>query len=296
MQKIGMRNIKTAIAVFLCICITKFFKMEYPFYSAIATVIAMQSSVTESFTAGKNRMFGTFLGALVGLIFSLIYPNSEILCGIGIIVIIYLCNILEWKKSVTIGCIVFIAIMTNLNGGNPFLYSANRCIETFLGIAIAVVVNYLIIPPKHIDKIISNFNQVIDNIFIMAGTTICHNEKINSEELHKYILNLEENLKIHMQEVRLNKKEAFQIEKTKDLLNQFHKMYHHISFINSIDGTKQLNEENINNLNQLYNHKIEQSPYERNDINIIYNYHVNEIIHILNKLSRISIEKEELLI
>jgi len=72
MPKIGMRNVKTAIAVFLCVFISRFFKMEYPFYSGIATVIAMQSSVVESFTAGKIRMFGTLVGALIGLIFSLI--------------------------------------------------------------------------------------------------------------------------------------------------------------------------------------------------------------------------------
>lgn len=296
MYKIGMRNIKTAIAVFLCVSISKIFKMQYPFYSAIATVIAMQSSVTESFNAGKVRMLGTFVGALVGLIFSLIYPNSEILCGLGIVAIIYFCNILKLKKSVTISCIVFIAIMTNLKGENPLLYSTSRCVDTFLGIAIAVIVNYLIVPPKHISKILSNLNQVIDNIFIMAGTIICNNEQIHPEELHEYILNLEANLKIYTQEIRLNKKEAFQIGKIKDMVKQFHKVYHHLSFINSIEGSKQFNNENLIGLNKLYNHKIEQPRYENNDKNIIFNYHTNEIIKILNELSKISIKKEELLI
>jgi len=186
--------------------------------------------------------------------------------------------------------------MTNLKGGNPLVYSTNRCIETFLGIAIAVIVNCLIVPPKHIIKILSNFNQVIDNIFIMTGTIIYHNEKINSEELHNYILDLEENITRNTQEIRLTQKEVFQINKTKNLLNQFHKVYHHLSLLNSIDGVKQLNNENIINLNKLFNHKIDQSIYKINDKNIIFNYHVTEIINILNELSTINIKKEELLI
>ena len=296
MQKIGMRNIKTAIAVFLCVSISKIFKMQYPFYSAIATVIAMQSSVTASFNAGKVRMLGTFVGALIGLIFSIIYPNSVILCGLGIIVIIYLCNILKLKKSVTISCIVFIAIMTNLKGENPLIYSTSRCVDTFLGIAIAVIVNYLIVPPKHIGKILFNLNQVIDNIFIMAGTITCNNEKIYPEELYNYILNLEGNLKIYTQEIRLNKKDEFEIEKIKSMLNKFHEVYHHLSFINSIDGVKQFNNRNLTSLNKLYNREMKQPIYENNDKNIIFNYHVNEIIEILNELSKISITKEDLLI
>lgn len=147
-KKIGMRNVKTAIAVCVSILISRALRMEYPFYAAIASVIAMQSSVEGSFKAGKNRMLGTFMGALVGFVCASIKPGNIFLIGIGIICVIYLCNLFNWEKSSSIGCIVFCVIMINLKGNSPLFYSINRLLDTFLGIAVSVAVNYFIIPPK----------------------------------------------------------------------------------------------------------------------------------------------------
>lgn len=151
-KKVGMRNVKTAIAVCASILISRGLSMEYPFYAAIASVIAMQSSVEGSFKAGKNRMLGTFIGALVGFICASIKPGNIFLVGIGVICVIYLCNLFNWEKSSSIGCIVFCVIMINLKGNNPLFYSINRLLDTFLGITVAVAVNYLVVPPKSKEK------------------------------------------------------------------------------------------------------------------------------------------------
>lgn len=147
-KKVGMRNIKTAIAVFISIILSKLFKMEYPFYAAIAAIISMQSSVEESFRAGRNRMIGTLIGAVVGFICALINPGNAFVSAIGIVIVIYLCNLLKWKESSSIGGVVFLAIMLNLKGNSPLWYSINRLFDTFLGIIVAIVVNYFIIPPQ----------------------------------------------------------------------------------------------------------------------------------------------------
>ncbi|ERI95663.1 hypothetical protein HMPREF1982_00137 [Clostridiales bacterium oral taxon 876 str. F0540] len=152
-KKIGMRNIKTAIAVVISVIISKLLKMEYPFYIAIASIISMQSSVEASFKAGRNRMLGTLIGAIVGFFLSSINPGNIILIGLGIIAVIYLCSIFNWEQSTSIACVVFCAIMMNLKGSSPFLYSVNRLLDTFIGIIVAVGVNYFISPPKDIKDV-----------------------------------------------------------------------------------------------------------------------------------------------
>jgi uncharacterized membrane protein YgaE (UPF0421/DUF939 family) len=143
-----MRNIKTGIAVLISIAISRVLKSEYPFFAAVAAIVAMQSSVEGSLKAGKNRMLGTFVGAIVGYVFALIDPGNVILCSVGIMMVIYLCNILNWKDAVSIGGIVFLAIMLNLDGGSPLYYSLNRIQDTFIGIAVALIINRYIAPPK----------------------------------------------------------------------------------------------------------------------------------------------------
>lgn len=120
---IGMRNIKTGLAVFVCVVISRLLKLEYPFYSAIAAVIAMQSSVEGSFKAGKNRMLGTFVGAVIGYVFALIYHGNIILLTIGVMAIIHVCNLLNWKNAISIACVVFISIMLNNSNRDPLFYS-----------------------------------------------------------------------------------------------------------------------------------------------------------------------------
>ena len=108
------------------------FHNTFPFYACIAAVITMQSTVHDSFTTGKNRMIGTIIGAICGFIFALISPNNAFLTSIGIVFVIYFSNLFNRKSSISIACIVFLAIMTNLTKVTPLFYSFNRVVETFI--------------------------------------------------------------------------------------------------------------------------------------------------------------------
>lgn len=153
MKKVGMRNIKTAIAVFICLIISHLLKLEYPFYAAIAAIISMQSSVEGSYQVGKNRMLGTLIGGVVGYGCALISPGNPVIASVGLILVIYICTLLEWKGSVSIAGIVFLAIMVNLKGKPPLQYSVNRVVDTFIGIIVSLLVNYLIFPPKKLNGV-----------------------------------------------------------------------------------------------------------------------------------------------
>ncbi len=144
MMKIGSRNIKTAISVFICISIFQLLNRPYPFYACIAAVICMQKSVKNSFKTGKNRMIGTVIGGVMGYVLTVTLGNSGLVCGLGITIVIYSCNLFNQKNSVAIACIVFIAIMTNLRGIPPHIYAINRVIDTFIGIIVSILVNRFI--------------------------------------------------------------------------------------------------------------------------------------------------------
>ena len=83
--KMGMRTIKTGIAVMLCIALGQFIVQKI-FYCAIACVISVQDTVKGSMKVGLNRVKGTIVGGVIGFLFALIHPGDPILCGIGIMI------------------------------------------------------------------------------------------------------------------------------------------------------------------------------------------------------------------
>lgn len=151
--KIGMRNIKTALSVFLCIVVADSFNYITPFYACIASVMSMRDTPESSWNYGKSRMRGTLIGGIFGLLALFINDRFfegtffNVIIAVGIILCIYFCNILGKKDSVGICCIVFLAVTINHSlESEKYFYAVTRIIETFLGIIIAVVVNKFVFP------------------------------------------------------------------------------------------------------------------------------------------------------
>ena len=131
--KIGMRNIKTAISVFICIALFNLFKRDNAFYACIAAVICMKDTYENSLSIGINRLLGTFLGGLLGIITIYLLsflPNISTPC-----------TLLKKPAAVTIACIVFISIMINYPGIASYFYAINRTFDTAIGIIIAILIN-----------------------------------------------------------------------------------------------------------------------------------------------------------
>lgn len=151
-KKPGLRIIKTFIAVSLAMLISSFRPGEgLPFYSAIAAIICLKSDVEGSREIGINRVIGTILGGLCGLLYLLIVPANYLPRAVELILISLLASIIIWvmamagkPKAISIMAIVFLSITINHgNEGNlPFLFAFNRTFDTMVGVISAIVVNW----------------------------------------------------------------------------------------------------------------------------------------------------------
>lgn len=157
--KIGLRTIKSGIAVFLCLLLWP----DEPFFACLTAVICLQDTVSNSIDMGINRGLGTILGAISGLIFLLSFKSLEnfisnpyisklliyIIIASGIILMIYLCNIFKRPGAINITCIAFLGVTTAHAYTDPIYYATNRSIETLFGVVISILVNRLINPPPN---------------------------------------------------------------------------------------------------------------------------------------------------
>jgi uncharacterized membrane protein YgaE (UPF0421/DUF939 family) len=156
---IGMRTVKTALSVLLCMVayhlVEPFgFTTKFDaFLACTATVICMQDSLEKSFKSGRNRMAGTGIGALLGMIFLYIdmFFNNDYLIiamiALGVIVLITTCNLLRLSDSIVIGCVVFLIIALEQTVSTPFISSVQRLLDTAVGVTVAITVNHLIKRP-----------------------------------------------------------------------------------------------------------------------------------------------------
>jgi len=153
---IGLRTIKTVIAVFVCLLIKLIFHRETIFYATIAAVICMQQTPQKSISTGIHRFIGTIIGAAFGFIVLKIVPyipsyytfSYVFIIPLCMLAAMYFCTFLNQKTSIAICCIVFLGVVTNFGRdiSNTETYVIIRIIDTTIGIVVATIVNKYFFP------------------------------------------------------------------------------------------------------------------------------------------------------
>lgn len=156
--KPGMRLVKTALAVALCLIIELAIGRQNPFYACIAAVVCMLPSYRETFYTGLNRIIGTVIGGLFG--YALIELGQYVpfytewarllLIPAIMMAVIYILNVFGKPAAVSIGCIVFLSITANpaRTYENALIFVIDRILDTCIGIVVAMLVNRFIVPHK----------------------------------------------------------------------------------------------------------------------------------------------------
>ena len=151
----GMRVIKTALAVIICLLIENLRGADMPTHACIATVVCMQPTLRSTFKASIDRTLGTIIAGAYSYLMAVLLiahfgmdPRSLLFYLIlGILSFPLMAIMIAIKKptSLAISVIVFLIIMLNISQTNPLTYAVGRVIATLIGIAVALFVNWL--PP-----------------------------------------------------------------------------------------------------------------------------------------------------
>nr|WP_307992344.1 aromatic acid exporter family protein [uncultured Niameybacter sp.] len=152
--KLGMRTIKTLIAVAICIISLSFFGVEDPFFACIATVFVIQGDRDGSVKNAKNRVWGTVYGSIMSnivlLCLSFLPYNAYVQTLATCLSIFLLIQVaLHFNKPAAIfpGCIVICAILcTTTNINMPLFYGIKRTVYTLYGAIIGLLVNLYVFP------------------------------------------------------------------------------------------------------------------------------------------------------
>lgn len=157
MPRVGMRMIKTSLAVAICFLLY-FARGEegVPVFSTIAAIICMQPYVENSLQAAFNRIIGTMVGAVFALLvlylIRFIPWEYRILrymtISFAIIPVMYVTVLLKRRGASALAGIVLLSICLSNGGRPPIIDAVNRSVETIIGILVSLGVNSLHLPRK----------------------------------------------------------------------------------------------------------------------------------------------------
>ena len=159
MPKVGMRMVKSAIAVFLCFVVFIIRGNNgIPFYSAIAAVLCMQPEVSDSMSKGKSRIISTLIGGCLGMVMLYFFQTyftyqqdflRYTIISIMIIPLLYIPVALHQPSSSYLSCVVFLSItVSHIGDQSAFIFGCNRILDTLIGIFLAIFVNAFHLPHK----------------------------------------------------------------------------------------------------------------------------------------------------
>lgn len=146
---IGMRNVKTAISATICALIYAIVGRN-PTFACIGAVFGMDNSMPTSLKTGSNRLVGTVIGGFIGMgLFSLSmilpFPRTTrmILLFAGIILLIYISQLLHFSGAIQAGAVVFYIVMLNTPEDQYISYALNRMLDTGIGVTMSILINWI---------------------------------------------------------------------------------------------------------------------------------------------------------
>lgn len=170
---IGMRNVKTAISATLCALIYfLFLPNRNPTFACIGAIFGMGSDTEDSKLNGGNRLFGTIIGGVLGMllyrIYIIFYPDGLfhypllIFLFVGIILLVMTSLFFRWPGAIQPGGVVLCIIFFNISVDTYIKYSLDRIFDTAFGVMLSILIN-MFFPRETIVRALNKIGVRKDN-------------------------------------------------------------------------------------------------------------------------------------
>ena len=161
MPILGMRIIKTSVAVGICLLVNMLIGFNINVcHAAFAVVVCLQPVMSDSREFARNRVLSTFVGAVTGLLCLLIMDNisyaythmwlAYLMMTLGTLITLYVCVVFKAQDAACLAAIVFICIVyTFPDVEAPIANAVARLLYTILGTFVAIAVNVFHLPREY---------------------------------------------------------------------------------------------------------------------------------------------------
>jgi len=131
--------VRTALAAVASLLVTRMLRLPEPYWAAISSLIAMQSTLGAALTVSVQRAVGTAIGAAVGALAATWFSGNALVFGIAVFLIGLHCVTLRVDRSAyRYASIALAIVMLIARPENPWIVAFHRFVEVSLGVAVAL--------------------------------------------------------------------------------------------------------------------------------------------------------------
>lgn len=218
---IGLRTVKTALAVTLAVLIVRLYSHNNDaiYYAAMGAAVGMDITVTGSLRQGLTQLVGVICGTLMGVLALWLFPEMPALAvGGGVLLLIVLCNVLKIGFGISLSCIIFLsATLTSTPEEHLWLDAALRIANTAVGILIALLINGLIHPYKNRMRIEQLLRQCQRQLLSALETMLVSGDRPDLDAACRLLQQTDAELKLY------HAQRLFQRRKSEEALLRSHR-------------------------------------------------------------------------
>ncbi len=143
-------GVKTGIAAVLALVLADVLHIEYGYWAVISAVIAMQMNVADAIEMCLYRFIGTVMGAVMGVVAIMVFPDTPVWNGVSVFVTTGLCAFLtRWDPRYRMAAItVSIVILASAGHAGRIDVGLFRVLEIAVGVGCAFVVTVTLWPVR----------------------------------------------------------------------------------------------------------------------------------------------------
>jgi len=143
-----IHSIRTAIAAAISLAVARLFGFPEAYWSAIATLVVMQSTLGATLLISVERIAATALGALAGALAATYFPGNLFVFAGAVFVLGLLCAAFRMEKTAYRYASITLAIIVLIPRSNPaWIIALHRFLEVSVGILVALAL--VAVWPEH---------------------------------------------------------------------------------------------------------------------------------------------------
>lgn len=153
--RLGMRTIKSALAVFLCILFFHVTNRGLPMIAALSAVFSLRQDLTTTVSFGRSRIIGNTIGGFLAILYFLVkhfFHNDFLvelfLLPLLVIIVIVVSDGINNNSGIISAIATLLLIALSIPQGESYLYAIQRVLDTFIGTFIAIGINFFLRPPE----------------------------------------------------------------------------------------------------------------------------------------------------